>query len=476
MHHFEGKDRQGVAFTGGVILEAAADIFLSQEEVAESVGEVPNAAAITALEAAIQGDYSRLPAGDDPLSDAVRRLLKRLSGTSQTELDDVVKISVHANETAISSAKLLYNLMRVDEHAHGIAAASEEMVATVKQIGAYGESISGHVRAAESVTRLGVGSMEEAVKRMEVITSTVNLSVERVNALSSSSKRIGDISVGIKKIADQTNILAVNATIEAARAGEAGKGFAVVAHEVKALADQTKKSTDEIDAIVRNLKEEVRQVLESMQASSQAVESGQEAVGEVGEQMGTIRERIGEVSLSAREIANALDQQITVSQEVASAIAEIAANSKESVSGTQRIVSSMDAVEKLISGRIALLAELELPHKVVKIAQSDHVLWKKRLANMVAGREGLNPKELADHHSCRLGKWYDKVTDPKYTSNPVFRKLVHPHRLVHQHGIRAVEEYNAGNLQASLDEIEQVEEASVEVLNLLKQLASGKPG
>ena len=120
--------------------------------------------------------------------------------------------------------------------------------------------------------------------------------------------------------------------------------------------------------------------------------------------------------------------------------------------------------------QIGKLAELNVPDKVIKLAQSDHVLWKKRLANMIIGREGLKPEELSDHHTCRLGKWYDTVQDPKYKNNPVFQQLVDPHKLVHQHGIQSVRYFNDGKFDEALAEISKVETASKDVLSMLAEL------
>lgn len=305
---------------------------------------------------------------------------------------------------------------------------------------------------------------------MNHITESVQDTVKKVNILAEFSQRIGKISGDIKKIADQTNLLALNATIEAARAGEAGKGFAVVAGEVKSLATQTKSSTDEINSIITQLQGEVQTVLSSMQGSAKAVEEGQAAINEVGRQMDEIHQRIDEVTRNTANISSTLTEQGQASQEVAKGITMIAASSSKSVEGIEKIVSAMDAVEKLISAQIGKLAELNVPDKVVKLAQSDHVLWKKRLANMIVGREGLKAEELSNHHTCRLGKWYDTVEDPKYKDNPVFSKLIDPHKLVHEHGIQAVRYFNDGQLDKALHEIEKVETASKDVLSMLAEL------
>ncbi len=427
---------------------------------------------IKCLKAVRGGDYMVVPQGEDPVSIALRNLILKLNLSTQEEMNRVVEISVQANETAIFSAHMLTNLRNVDERAQSIAAAAEQMVATVNEIGSYGQNIADQAQEAQQVTQLGFEASEQAVTGMERIAISVTESADKVNVLNDFSERIGKISTDIKKIADLTKLLALNATIEAARAGEAGKGFAVVAAEVKNLAEQTRNSTDEINTIISHLREESANILSAMGESTKAVNAGQDAIQTVGTRMNDIRSKINEVSENSSQIASTLAEQKQASEDVARGITQIADSSADSVEGIEKIVGAMDMVEKLISAQIAKLAELEVPDKVIKLAKSDHVIWKKRLANMVIGRDGLNANELADHHTCRLGKWYDNVTEAKYKHNPVFRQLVEPHKLVHEHGIRAVEYFNAGRMQSALKEIEQVEAASVDVLRLLGELES----
>lgn len=424
------------------------------------------------LTALLAGDYTVTPTGNDALSEMVAALAKKLCTDASAEMSRVVNISVQANETAIFSAQMLSNLRAVDNQAQTIAAAAEEMVATVKSIGSYGANISKQAQDAKVAVNSGLQASHQAIATMSHITVSVQGSVDKVNSLAESSHRISKISGDIKKIADQTNLLALNATIEAARAGEAGRGFAVVAAEVKNLSSQTRQATEEINSIIQNLQEEMKNALASMQESSGAVANGQQSITDVGRHIEEIHNKIDEVTNNTANISNTLSEQGQASQEVAQGITLIASNSSKSVVGIEQIVSAMDAVEKLISSQITKLAELNVPDKVIKLAQSDHVLWKKRLANMIVGREGLKADELSDHHTCRLGKWYDKVEDPKYKNNPIFQNLVQPHKLVHEHGIQAVRYFNDGKLEQALSEISKVETASKDVLKMLSDLES----
>jgi methyl-accepting chemotaxis protein len=208
-----------------------------------------------------------------------------------------------------------------------------------------------------------------------------------------------------------------------------------------------------------------------MERSANAVAMGQDSIKAAGLQMDSISQKIELVDSNAEQISAALEEQGQASAMVATGITDIATNTARCVADIEHIVDAMDSFEQSVSEQITKLADVEVPGKVLRLAQSDHVIWKKRLANMVVGREGLDPSELANHNSCRLGKWYNQVTDPACKNNAAFRALEHPHRLVHDHGIRAVRLFNEGNTEAALSEIARVEEASKEVLNILKYLA-----
>ena len=352
----------------------------------------------------IDNKLENLPTGTDEISILVRSLAAKMQTRVGTELSRCVNLSIEVNETAIFSAKMLNDIRDVDHQTQGIAVAAEEMVATVKEIQTNGTNIAAQAQEAQAATMQGAQAVKNATDSMNDITQAVNLGVTQVNVLAEFTDKISGIATDIKKIAEHTNMLAINAMIEAARAGETGKGFAVIAGEVKSLASKTAISTEEISGIIIDLQEEMKTVIDCMGNSTKAVITGQTAIEEVDAGMTEIEKKITVVSDNTTQISEALTEQNQASNEVAQGIAVIAASSSGSLEGIESIVNSMDRVEAIIGEQILGLSEFEVPAKIVKLAQSDHVIWKKKLANMVTGRAGLKADELADHHSCRLGK------------------------------------------------------------------------
>lgn len=173
---------------------------------------------------------------------------------------------------------------------------------------------------------------------------------------------------------------------------------------------------------------------------------------------------------NADHIAVALEQQKEASQSVASGIGTVAMSSGHSLEQLEDLVDCMDDAQAGINSRLLCLGKANFPGKIVKLAQSDHVIWKRRLANMIIGREGLRADELSNHHNCRLGKWYDGLRHTALGSNAHFIALEDPHADVHHHGILAARQFNPGNVKGALNEIDKVNAASEKVLAGLKLL------
>ena len=432
--------------------------------------QLDNSALVAFVEQLIAGNLSKSLESRDPLAVCLNKLADKLRENTLKDIDRAVDVSIQSSEVAISAAHMLGDLRHVNGQVQAIAAAAEEMVASVQEIGRNGQDISIKAQASNEATQEGAQAVQDARVRMDDISIVVKGTVQRVDNLNGFTREITVIADTIKKIAGQTNLLALNATIEAARAGEAGRGFAVVAGEVKNLSAQTTHATQEIDALVKNLQMEMKVIAESMEHSQDAVSKGQSAIEKVGQSMDEIKIRSQEVTHNTSQITEILSQQAIASEEVAKGVTDISAKTSKNVAGIEHIVDAIASIEKGIAAYIAVLAAFDVPGKVVKLAKSDHVAWKKRLINMAVGREKVNADELTDHHQCRLGKWYDACTESKYKDQLSFQALAAPHQEVHAHGKQAARLFNAGNIEAALEEIKQVDAASKQVLQRLSEL------
>ncbi len=219
-----------------------------------------------------------------------------------------------------------------------VSTASEEMSQASLDIARSTSDISNSASEMLSTAENGSSIVNRSVHEVGEIAQTVRKSSELVKDLGHQSEEIGKIINVINDIADQTNLLALNAAIEAARAGEAGRGFAVVADEVKKLAERTSKSTQEIASMVTSIKEGVDKAVDSMDDVTEKVNTGVELSNEAGSALGEIVKSASNLQSMLHQIATAIEEMNSTTAEIAKDIEQVAAVTKES-SGTAEQVT-----------------------------------------------------------------------------------------------------------------------------------------
>jgi methyl-accepting chemotaxis protein len=425
---------------------------------------------VDCIKAVMQGNFNVRPFRSSDLDHAIEELIAHCQSREALQMKDVVKVSVNLNETAAMSANLLYDLKQVDHRTQEIAAAAEQMAVTVDEIARHGEEISNGMRQAESVCGEARQAAQESRNSVEEINVVLGEASGKVTTIHMLGARISEIAANIKKIASQTNMLAINAAVEAARAGETGRGFAVVASEVKALSDRTATATSEITKIVMELEQGLSAMNSAMDRSRSSASSGTITLNQLEARLELALDQVRTSTASASQIAVALLEQKSASSSVATGISGIASSGNNATSQLNRIMDVVEVAQEGLDRRLAALDDQDIPAKVILLAQSDHAVWKRRLANTLVGRDKLSQSELTDHTNCRLGKWYSNARTSDIGQDSDFLELDEPHCSVHQHGIELVRCYNAGNIGAALRQLQCVEVASEKVLQRLSRL------
>lgn len=261
-------------------------------------------------------EISRIIRSISSLQTTMRDIISRLAQTSEHVANDSRQLQQNADQIASGSGE-------VASQTNNVAVASEEMSATSGDIAQNCLIAAENSNRANETARTGAEVVRQNIQGMERIAARVRDAAKTVEELGARSDQIGQIIGTIEDIADQTNLLALNAAIEAARAGEQGRGFAVVADEVRALAERTTRATREIGAMIKAIQNETKGAVTAMEEGVAEVRLGTESSVKSGEALEMIMAQINDVSMQVNQIATACEEQSATTGEITTNISQI---------------------------------------------------------------------------------------------------------------------------------------------------------
>lgn len=267
------------------------------------------------------------------------------------------RLAAASTELSATSDEAARGSSKQKEQAEQAATAMEQMSATVVEVAENSNRAAEAARTTAAEARAGSQVVNEAVTAMNMIAQRVQDLSNTIGALGVSSDQIGEIVSVINDIADQTNLLALNAAIEAARAGEQGRGFAVVADEVRKLAERTVKATKEISGMIKRIQSDTSGAVRSMEEWTGLVGGGVEKVRRTGQVLEQILGKADDVGARVTQIATATTEQSSATDQVTSSITSIAEIAKQTSSGAvesaraaQDLSQLASEIEKIVEG------------------------------------------------------------------------------------------------------------------------------
>lgn len=278
---------------------------------------------------------------------AYNQLLQRLRA-SFSEVQQASARMLQAVEQADASARgIASNSRQQSDAATGMASAVEELTVSISVVAHQAEEATRHTQESRDRADQGADVILGTVGRIQAIADSVQRASARIEALRGDSESISAAAGIIKEIADQTNLLALNAAIEAARAGEQGRGFAVVADEVRKLAERTSKSTQEISSLLSRMQDSARLAVDSMGAAVSEVSLGVENARQAGSSVQAIKDGSGAVVGMVEEITDAVREQSTASTTIAQQIEQIAQMTERNSSAAGASAQALDEISEM---------------------------------------------------------------------------------------------------------------------------------
>ena len=261
--------------------------------------------------------------------------------------EGVTQIASAAEQLSAITEQTSVGVSRQKVETDQVATAMHEMTATVQEVARNAEEASEASLAADQQAREGDKVVGEAIAQIERLSREVSNSTEAMGHLQRESDKIGSVLDVIKSVAQQTNLLALNAAIEAARAGEAGRGFAVVADEVRSLAQRTQKSTEEIEELIAGLQTGTEKVASSLGSSRGLTDSSVELTRRAGGSLGNITRTVSAIQAMNQQIAAAAEQQSAVAEEINRSVLNVRDVSEQASAASEETAASSAELARL---------------------------------------------------------------------------------------------------------------------------------
>jgi len=293
-------------------------------------------------------------------SRAFNTMLDKFQGIVQQVSGSTAQLSTAAEEMSAVTLQASQGIQEQQSQTDQLATAMNEMAATVQEVARHAIDAAGAASTANEESANGRQVVKNAVNTIDVLAEAIGRAADAIHHVEADSDRIGTVLDVIRGIAEQTNLLALNAAIEAARAGEQGRGFAVVADEVRTLAGRTQESTQEIQQMIESLQAGSKEAVQLMEQSREQTRTGVEQTARAGDALSAIADEVERINDMNTQIASAAEEQSAVAEEINSNVVSISQVADESARGAEQTTRTSEELASLASDLQQMVAKFKV--------------------------------------------------------------------------------------------------------------------
>ncbi|MBI5330614.1 MAG: CZB domain-containing protein [Betaproteobacteria bacterium] len=419
----------------------------------------------TAVGLATDDDLAHLGVNLNQMTDRLAEMTSEVAESSNAMLVSVEQVRASIGAQSSGAAQQ--------------AASVNETTATLEQIKATSQQTLEKATALKEVADRaraegdqGLTVVEAAVNAMRHTRGQVEAIAGHIGVLNERLQQIGDITNAVGELAQQSKMLALNASIEAAKAGDAGRGFAVVAEEVRDLAEQSRQATTQVQGILGEIRNAAARAVRAVEEGNEGADRGANLADRAGETLNSLNRVIHDTALASQQIVAAVRQEASGIDQIRIAMKDISQVTSQFVAATRQTEAATDQ----LTDYAALLQNMVRLFRVggarfdFDRARTLHRTWVARLEAFLAGRATLAEEEAVSHHHCQLGLWYDSEGLQRYGHIPEMLALDAPHRELHELIHDVVQQQNSGRRPNAEQVMARVRTLSARIVELLDRI------
>lgn len=334
-------------FMARMITVPINDVVNAFDDLAEGDGDLTRR-----LNAEGKSEMALLSDGFNRFADKVHHLVEQVGGEVQNLTAVVDNVSHIVEQTQQGS-------LQQREQTGQVATAITEMTATVQEVASNANSAAESAQQADQNARTGQSVVSDTIQSIEALASEIETGANVIHELERDAEAIGSVLDVIRGIAEQTNLLALNAAIEAARAGEQGRGFAVVADEVRTLASRTQESTSEIQEMIDSLQSQARAAVQAINQGQDKTRTSVDNASNAGEALNAITESVTTITNMNFQIASASEEQSVVAEEINKNVVNISEVADKNASASEQLAASSNDLARLTEDLRGLVSQFK---------------------------------------------------------------------------------------------------------------------